>query len=66
MYVVGHSESCDSQGNGAYTTTLKVPLSGTESSNQCGIVIIKSVGEKNQYVIRTQSSCLSITVFFDR
>jgi hypothetical protein len=62
IYVVGHSDSCDSEGNGAYTTTLRIPMSGTESSNQCGIVIIKSVGERNQYVIRIQASCLSITI----
>ncbi|XP_023726058.1 uncharacterized protein LOC111874636 isoform X2 [Cryptotermes secundus] len=53
IYVVGHSESCDSEGNGAYTTTLRIPLSGTKSSNQCGIVIIKSVGETNQTLIST-------------
>jgi hypothetical protein len=51
IYVVGHSDTCDSDGNGGYTTTLQIPISGTASSNQCGIMIIKSVGETNQYVL---------------
>jgi hypothetical protein len=62
IYVAGHSDSCDSEGNGAYTTTLRIPLSGTESSNQCGTVIIKSVGERNQYVIRIQACSLTVTI----
>jgi hypothetical protein len=50
IYVVGHSDSCNCQGSGGYTTHT-MPLSGTGSSNQCGIVIMKSVIETNQYVL---------------
>jgi hypothetical protein len=50
IYVVGHSDTCDSEGSGGYATTLEIPMSGPGSSNQCGIMIIKSFGETNQYV----------------
>ncbi|XP_021915438.1 uncharacterized protein LOC110827621 isoform X2 [Zootermopsis nevadensis] len=53
IYVVGHSDSCSRQGNGGYTTTLKMPISGAGSSNQCGIMIMKSVGETNQTLMST-------------
>lgn len=53
MYVVGHSDTCDSEGSGGYTTTLKIPMSGPGSSNQCGIMIIKSFGETNQTLLST-------------
>jgi Zona pellucida-like domain. len=50
IYVAGHSDTCNSEGSGQYTTMLKIPMSGSGSSNQCGIMIIKSFGETNQYV----------------
>lgn len=65
IYVVGHSDTCDSEGSGQYTTTLKIPMSGSGSSNRCGIMIFKSNGETNQYVscyknIKIEDSCEAI------
>lgn len=64
IYVVGRSDTCNSEGSGQYTTTLKIPMSGS-GSNRCGIMIIKSFGETNQYVssyknIIIQDSCEAI------
>jgi hypothetical protein len=50
IYVVGHSDTCDSEGSGQYTTSLTIPMSGSGSSNRCGIMVFKSNGETNQYV----------------
>jgi len=65
IYVVGHSDTCDSEGSGQYTTSLTIPMSGSGSSNRCGIMIFKSNGETNQYVscyknARIQDCCETI------
>ncbi|PSN45520.1 hypothetical protein C0J52_13172 [Blattella germanica] len=53
MYVSGFSNACDVEGFGGYLTTLSIPMTGTGSSNKCGITIIKSVSDTNRTLLST-------------
>nr|CAD7206990.1 unnamed protein product [Timema douglasi] len=54
MYVQGRSELCNSEGRGASSTQLVIPLEQTTRAgrriNTCGIMVARSLGETNRSV----------------
>lgn len=53
MYVSGYTKACDAEGIGGYVTTLTLPMTGTGPSSNCGITVIKSVGDTNRTLLST-------------
>ncbi|KAJ4450316.1 hypothetical protein ANN_01736 [Periplaneta americana] len=60
IYVNGYADACHSRGNGGLITTLSIPLSLTGPQNPCGIMIVKSVGTTNRYILTLMSTVVVV------
>nr|CAD7455511.1 unnamed protein product [Timema tahoe] len=66
MYVQGRSELCNSEGRGASSTQLVIPLEQTTRAgrkiNTCGIMVARSLGETNRSLGDINRTLLSAVV----